>query len=314
MENGSTVTNFILVALPLSFVSEIICFYLLFFIYLITLAGNSLIIVIIWKSHNLHIPMYFFIANLSFLEIWYTTTVLPKLLAILSYGKREISFWGCLMQCYFYFVLGSVELLFLAVMSFDRYMAICYPLRYTNFMNPRFCLVLVLGSWVGGFGGTIMQTILIIKLPFCNGNHIDHFYCDVEPLLKLACTDISFIKSINLSLSSLIVLGSLVCIIVSYSYIITAIHRLASSERKWKCFSTCASHLILVFIVYGSSLFLCMRSVRVSSMNLSQLSTVLTGVVTPLLNPFIYTLRNKQVKDELKQLAYSMCIHKANSL
>ncbi|KAM4808013.1 olfactory receptor 6M1-like [Rhinophrynus dorsalis] len=286
----------------MTFSSQVTLFSFLLLIYIITLAGNLLIIFIIWRKHHLHIPMYFFLVNFSFLEICFTSSIMPKFLSILVSGNRVISFWGCITQCYFYFFLGSVELFLLAVMSFDRYIAICFPLRYISIMSPGLCLCLALAVWAGGFLSTIVQTVLISALIFCRCNVIDHFFCDVEPLLKLACSDTSLIKIVNMFFSSLIVFGSLQCIFVSYLLIILAIFKVSIVGGRWKTFSTCVSHLILVIIVYGSSAFLCMRSVTVSSMNFTKLSVVLTGIVTPLLNPFIYTLRNSQVLEALKEL------------
>ncbi|XP_063312570.1 olfactory receptor 6M1-like [Pelobates fuscus] len=301
MENGSNVLSFILFACHMTFAYRVTSTLLLLLTYLMTLSGNILIILLIWKSHHLHSPMYMFLTNISFLEIWFTSTVMPKLLSILAYENRAISTNGCLTQCYFYFCLGTAELFLLTVMSFDRYVAVCYPLKYVNVMRTEFCLKLSLGCWIGGFAFNIVQTILVADLPFCKSNIIDHFFCDVEPLLILACSDTSLIKIINLISSAVVVFGSLVCIVISYLHIISAIFKVSTVKSRWKSFSTCVSHLVLVFIVYGSSLFLCLRKTT-GSMDFSKLSAFLTGIVTPLLNPFVYTLRNNQVKEALKQL------------
>ncbi|OCU01532.1 hypothetical protein XELAEV_18007323mg [Xenopus laevis] len=227
--------------------------------------------------------MYNFLSNFSFLEICFTTSIIPKFLSMLVGGNRAISFSGCIIQCYFYFLLGSVELLLLAVLSFDRHIAICFPLHYAIIMSNRLCLNLSVGT------------------SFCKSNVIDHFFCDVDPLLKLACTDTSLIQYVNLSFSSVLVIGTLLYICMSYLHIILIIVKMSTVGVRWKTFSTCVSHLLLVFIVFGSSLFLSLR--EFSSMNLSKLSALLTGIVTPLLNPFIYTLRNSQMIEALKGLS-----------
>ncbi|XP_053331680.1 olfactory receptor 6M1-like [Spea bombifrons] len=294
--------NFNLTAFPLIYAHRVTSAFFFLLTYFISLSGNLLIILLILKSPFLQTPMYFFLINLSFLEMMFTTTLIPKLFAILAFENHTISLNGCLTQCYFYFFLGSVELLLLAVMSFDRYIAICYPLRYATIMSTGLCLKLAIGCWIGGFVLTIVQTILVCKIKFCQSNLIDHFFCDIEPLLKLACSDTKFIQFVNMLSSSVVVFGSITCIIISYSQIIIAIRSISTITNRWKSFSTCASHLILIFIVYGSSLFLCMRTVTTNFIDFSKLSALLTGIVTPLLNPFIYTLRNHQVKKALKQL------------
>ncbi|KAG9487279.1 hypothetical protein GDO78_007250 [Eleutherodactylus coqui] len=299
MGNKSCITNFILVAFPLTFAMRTIFFSLLLLIHVVTLLGNFLIILTIWKSTILHTAMYYFLVNLAFLEICFTSSIIPKLLSILAFENHAITFWGCLTQCYFYFLLGSVELLLLAAMSFDRYVAVCYPLRYGAVMTPQLCTHLTLSCWIVGFMDTLIPTLLVSNVWFCKSNRIDHFFCDVEHLLKLACSNTVLIQLINLCSSSLVVFGSLICIITSYAGIIVSLTKISKSERRWKSFSTCASHLLLVVIIYGSSLFLCMRGVKTSYFDISKLSAFMTGIVTPLLNPFIYTLKNAEVHNAI---------------
>ncbi|XP_075719148.1 olfactory receptor 6M1-like [Rhinoderma darwinii] len=248
--------------------------------------------------------MYYFLVNLSFLEICFTSSIIPKLLSILAFENHTIPYWGCLTQCYFYFFLGSVELLLLAAMSFDRYIAVCYPLHYGAVMTPRLCLRLTLGCWLAGFMDTLIPTLLVSKLWFCKSNIIDHFFCDVEHLLKLACSNTRLLQLINLCSSSLVVFGSLICIVISYACIIVAVTKMSRAGERWKSFSTCVSHLLLVIIIYGSSLFLCMRGTTTSYLDISKLSAFMTGIVTPLLNPFIYTLRNTQVHNAIHLLIF----------
>ncbi|XP_040275661.1 olfactory receptor 6M1-like [Bufo bufo] len=281
-------------------------FFFLLLVHIVTLLGNVLIILTIWKSNVLHTAMYYFLGNLAFLEICFTSSIIPKLLSILAFENHAITFWGCLAQCYFYFLLGSVELLLLAAMSFDRYIAVCYPLQYGAIMTPRLCIHLTLGCWIAGFTDTFIPTLLVSKVWFCKSNIIDHFFCDVEHILKLACSNTGFIQLINLCSSSLVVFGSLLCNITSYVCIIVSITKISKAGSRWKSFSTCVSHLLIVVIIYGSSLFLCMRGATASYLDISKLSAFMTGIVTPLLNPFIYTLKNAQVHNSIHVLIFRM--------
>ncbi|KAG8596400.1 hypothetical protein GDO81_001893, partial [Engystomops pustulosus] len=279
---------------------RIIIFFLLLVSYLITLVGNILIITTILRHQSLHTPMYFFLSNLSIVEICVTTTVTPKFLSIVGFGNREISYWGCYFQCYFYFVLASVDFLLLAVMAFDRYVAICQPLHYVTVMNHRLCIFFAVFSWLFGFLDTLPTTIITNNIPICGSNVIDHFFCDIDPILKLACGDTSLINLLNLIASSLTVLGSLVCIAVSYTLIIKAISNIKSGVQRWKTFSTCSSHLILVLIFYSGSVLMCLRYIKGSIFDFNKLAVVLNTIITPMLNPFIYTLRNSQVKQAIR--------------
>ncbi|XP_030042450.1 olfactory receptor 6M1-like [Microcaecilia unicolor] len=295
--NQTKVNNFILLGFSTVWQTHILLFLLLLILYSITLMGNIIIILLILKDHRLQTPMYFFLINLSFLEIAFTTVTVPNALQNLVTGNKIISFSMCIAQCYFYFFLGSTELLLLMVMSIDRYTAICYPLRYTTIMNHRFCLFLAIGSWVGGFLDTILQTILVSRLPFCGPNIIDHFFCDIGPLLKLACKKTELIQLIDLIMALTVVLSSLVLTTLSYIYITSTILRIRSSQGRWKAFNTCTSHITVVMIIYGSSLFSCFQPSSKSSVNLNKITAVLTTIITPLLNPFIYSLRNEKVKE-----------------
>ncbi|XP_035937640.2 olfactory receptor 6M1-like [Halichoerus grypus] len=308
MQNQTTVTEFTLTAFPVIQKLQISLFVVLLFTYTLTLTGNTVIISLIWADNRLQTPMYFFLSNLSFLDISYTTSVTPKLLACLLEDKKTISFAGCITQIYFFFFLGTVEFILLAVMSFDRYVAICNPLRYTVIMNSRVCLLLVLGCWVGAFFSVLCPTIVVSTLPYCY-REISHFFCDIAPLLQAACTDTHFIEMISFLLSSLVLLTSLVFTIVSYTYIISTILRIPSAQGRQKAFSTCASHITVVSIAYGSNIFMYVRPNQSHSLEFDKVTAVMTIVVTPLLNPFIYSLRNEKVKEVLRE-----AIHKIMSL
>ncbi|XP_059248571.1 olfactory receptor 6M1-like [Mustela nigripes] len=300
LRNQSSLTEFTLVSFPVIQELQILLFVILLLVYMLTITGNIVIISLVWTDNRLQTPMYFFLSNLSFLDILFTTTITPKLLTCLLEEKKTISFAGCITQIYFYFFLGTVEFILLAVMSFDRYVAICNPLRYTIIMNSRVCLQLVLGCWVGAFLSVLCPTIVVSRLPYCT-EEIGHFFCDIAPLLQVACIDTHFIEMINFLLSSLVLLTSLVLTIVSYTYIISTILHIPSAQGRQKAFSTCASHITVVSIAYGSNIFMYMRPSQSHSLEFDKVTAVLTTVVTPLLNPFIYSLRNEKVKEVLRE-------------
>ncbi|XP_075132138.1 olfactory receptor 6M1-like [Leptodactylus fuscus] len=285
-----------------SSVLQMTLFSILLNTYAITVIGNFLIVFIISTNKHLHTPMYFFLINLSILDVLLTTTITPKFLSLLANGSGTISYSGCMIQCYSYFLMGETEILILAVMSFDRFMAICNPLRYMTVLSPRLCLYLALGSWACAFVDTIAPTVLVIHISFCGSNRINHFFCDVDELLKLACTDTQYLNLLNFLLSALIVFGSLILIIVSYLNIIIAIIKIPSSGGRWKSFTTCSSHILVVFIFYVGTVFMSLRSIKNSRVDFNKLAVLLSTIITPLLNPFIYTLRNEQVKNAIRNL------------
>lgn len=268
--------------------------------YMTSLIGNTMIVLLVWGDYRLHSPMYFFVANLSFLEVAITSTVVPKMLANTFSLTKTISFVDCLTQSFFYFLLGSTEFFILAVMSFDRYVAICNPLRYTIIMNKQTCILLLLGSYVGAFLSILASSILTAPLPFCGPNVINHFFCDSAPMLKLVCADISLAELADFVSSAVLLLGSLLLTGVSYTCIVIAILKIPSVQGRQKAFSTCVSHITVVTLYYGSSIFIYVQPKKVTVMDANKFATVLNTIVTPVLNPFIYSLRNKKVKDSLK--------------
>ncbi|XP_062053601.1 olfactory receptor 6X1 [Lepus europaeus] len=311
MRNGTAITEFILLGFPGIQGLQIPLFTVIFLIYILTLAGNGLIITIVWAEPQLHIPMYFFLCNLAFLEIWYTTTVIPKLLETFVVTKTVICIFCCLVQAFFHFFLGTTEFLILAVMSLDRYLAICKPLHYPTVMTSKLCLQLALSSWVMGFAIVFCQTMLLIRLPFCGNNVINHFYCDVGPILKAACADTSTLELLGLLATILVIPGSLLLTVISYIYILSTILRIPSATGRQKAFSTCASHLTVVSLLYGAVLFMYLRPTAHASFKINKVVSVLNTVLTPLLNPFIYTIRNKEVKGALKKAMTGLKTHHA---
>ncbi|XP_073164886.1 olfactory receptor 6F1-like [Lepidochelys kempii] len=263
---------------------------------MLSLVGNFLIIVIILAEPLLHIPMYFFLGKLSFLEIWYTSITVSKLLANILSRSITITVNRCVTQYYFFFSLGATEYFFLAVMAYDCSLAICSPLHYTTIMNHRLCFYLSTRSWVGGFLSPLLPTVLISWLSFCGPQEINHFFCDSDPIFKLSCSDTYIQEAIGYTCSSVVILSSFLLTMSSYINIIANIVKLTSAKARKKTFSTCASHLTVVTIYYGTIIFTYVRPLSTYSFGLGKVVSVFYCVITTLLNPLIYTLRNKDVK------------------
>uniref|UniRef100_A0A8C3HHZ9 Olfactory receptor n=1 Tax=Chrysemys picta bellii TaxID=8478 RepID=A0A8C3HHZ9_CHRPI len=281
---------------------QMFLFFVLLLTYLVTLTGNALIILIVLcVDRRLHSPMYFFIANLSFLEIWFTSVTSPRLMLDFLSVSRTISFHGCMAQTFFYFALGITEFCLLVIMSFDRYVAICHPLQYTTIMNQRLCIQLVLGSWVGSFTVISLRMLLISKLRFCGPNVINHFFCDNSPLFQLSCTDTSGVKRVDSILISTLVLTSLCLTMLSYMSIFLSILQMPTATGRQKAFATCGSHLTSLAIGYGSCIVLYVRPSGSASSDVNKGVALLNNVLYPFLNPFIYSLRNKTVKLALRE-------------
>ncbi|KAM9095339.1 olfactory receptor 13C9-like [Sarcophilus harrisii] len=279
--------------------TEVLIFLLCLLMYIVIVLGNGIIIILTILDCHLHTPMYFFLSNLSFLDICFTSSFVPKMLTNFSSERKTISFYGCIIQMYISLAMGSTECVLLATMAFDRYMAICNPLRYPIIMNKRLCVQLVVTSWVVGFLNSTMETALIIGLPFCGKNVINHFVCEILALLKLACADISLNEIIMLIDSITLAFSPLLLIIISYIFILSAILRINSAEGRKKAFSTCSAHLTVVTVFYGTILFMYMKPKSKNSI-IDKFITLFYSVVTPMLNPIIYSLRNKEVNSAVK--------------
>ncbi|XP_067388384.1 olfactory receptor 6F1-like [Emydura macquarii macquarii] len=299
--NQSDVVEFILLGFPDSWYLQIALFLIFLVMYLLTLMGNITIISVVGTHRHLHTPMYFFLCNLSFLDIWFTTAFIPKTLAILMSQSKSISFHSCLLQMYFMFSLGCTEYLLLAVMAYDRYLAICHPLRYSSIMNSTLSLQLALGSWTSSFLTISVLAFLITGLSFCDRAVINHFFCDVDSWIELSCTDTRLVEMVYITICFIVVLGSCAVILVSYINIISTILRIPSRQGWQKAFSTCSAHFTLVIVWYGCSIFLYVKPSKEKSLEMNKMVTLLNGIVTPLLNPFIYTLRNKDIKEILRK-------------
>ncbi|XP_069083475.1 olfactory receptor 5A2-like [Pleurodeles waltl] len=301
--NQSTVTKFILLGLTSDPGLQVLLFLLFLAVYVFTLVGNSLIPVIVWGSPHLHTPMYFFITQLSFLDLAFSTSISPKMLVDLLTEKKTISFYGCITQIYFFSACASTEFFLLAVMAFDRYVAICNPLLYTLTMNKCLCVRLVIGSFISGFLHSLIHATLFYRLYFCGPDIINHFVCDIPVLLKLSCTDISINDLVRFVCSAIVVATSLVVIFVSYFYIVATILRIGRAGRR-RAASTCISHFTCTFLFYGSGFLMEMRPHSSSSEEQNKFIAVIPSLVVPALNPLIYSLRNNEVKKALKKLLY----------
>ncbi|XP_045882498.1 LOW QUALITY PROTEIN: olfactory receptor 6-like [Meles meles] len=303
--NDSTetlVTEFILLGFPELCYLRGLLSGLFLTIYLVTILENLVIVVTIRASQQLHTPMYFFLANLSMLETLYTSVTVPKLLAGLLARVRTISFSGCLTQLFLFLSLGSSECFLLATMACDRYLAICRPLRYPATMNWQRCLCLALRAWLGGFLASFVSTALISRLRFCGPPVLNHFFCDSSPLLQLSCSDTTTVEVLDFVAALAVLATSLLVTVVSCAHILVTVLRIPRWAGRRKAFSTCASHLGGVAPFYTTTIFMCARPHATSSFNINKLVSVIYSVVTPLLNPIIYCLRNRDIREALTKL------------
>uniref|UniRef100_A0A8C2W5E8 Olfactory receptor n=2 Tax=Chinchilla lanigera TaxID=34839 RepID=A0A8C2W5E8_CHILA len=299
--NSSTINGFILLGFPCSREGQLLLFVLFSVIYLLTLMGNASIICAVRWDQRLHTPMYILLANFSFLEIWYVTSTVPNMLANFLSDTKVISFSGCFLQFYFFFSLGSTECFFLAGMAFDRYLAICRPLHYPSIMTRHCCTNLVLGCWVLGFLWFLIPIIIISRMSFCGSRIIDHFLCDPGPLLALTCKKASVIELVFSALSPLPLVIPFVFIMGSYALVLTAVLKVPSAAGKRKAFNTCGSHLAVVSLFYGSVLVMYGSPTSEHEAGMQKIVTLFYSVLTPLLNPVIYSLRNKDMKRALQK-------------
>ena len=270
--------------------------------YLITLVGNGLIILAIHSDSRLHTPMYFFLSNLSFMDICFTTVIVPKMLVNLWTQSKAIPFAGCLAQMYAFHLFGTMDSFLLAVMAIDRFMAIVHPLHYLAIMSPRVCGLLVVGSWLTTNLQSTVHTSLMAQLTFCAASEIPHFFCDLMPLLKLSCSDTSLNELAIFTAGVAIIVLPLICILISYGCIGVAILKVPSTKGICKALSTCGSHLSVVSLYYGTIIGLYFFPSSNTSRDKSTIASVMYTVVTPLLNPFIYSLRNRDMKRALRKL------------
>ncbi|XP_018422073.1 PREDICTED: olfactory receptor 6F1-like [Nanorana parkeri] len=295
--NHTRVSDFFLVGFSMVKEAGLYLFVLIFIIYIISITANVFVIVIIANERRLHKPMYFFIGALSFLEIWYPSVTVPRLLWALFTEEQSISPIECFTQFFFHFSFGAIENFLLTVMALDRYAAICNPLHYSIIMSPNTCILLLLGSWLCGFLIVVIPCFEISQLSFCGCNIINHYYCDFAPLIKLSCSETSHVEKMVFVSSCFVILGCFLIIIMSYIWIIKTTLSFSVSFGRSKTFSTCASHLIVVVVFYTTTIFMFVRPRTGDFLHLNKIISVIPSIITPLLNPIIYTLRNKEVKE-----------------
>ncbi|XP_043824030.1 olfactory receptor 6C2-like [Dromiciops gliroides] len=295
MRNHTEITLFILRGLTDDPHLQVLLFIFLFLTYILSVTGNLTIITLTLVDPHLKTPMYFFLRNFSFLELSFTTVCIPKFLYNMSTGDYTVTYNECFTQLFFGILLGASEFFLLAVMSYDRYVAICKPLHYATIINNRVCNQLLLGCWLSGLTIIIPILSLGLELEFCDSNIIDHFVCDASPLLEITCSDTQFIDRMILGLAVLTLIFTLVLVVLSYAYIVKTILRFPSAEQRKKAFSTCSSHMIVVSMTYGTCIFIYVKPSAKEGVALNKVVSLLATSVAPVMNPFIYTLRNKQV-------------------
>ncbi|KFO38043.1 olfactory receptor 7A5 [Fukomys damarensis] len=300
--NNTRISEFLLLGFSDDLEQQSLIYGLFLSMYLITVLGNLLITLAIISDSHLHTPMYFFLCNLSFADICFTSTTVPKMLVNIQTQSKVITYTGCITQIYFFLLFAELDNFLLAVMAYDRFVAICDPLHYTVIMNPWLCGLLLLGSWTVSVLHALLQIFMALQLSFCTDLEIPHFFCELNQVVQIACSE-NFLNDLVVYFAPvLLATGSLTGILYSYSKILSAIHGMSSAQGRSKAFSTCASHLSVVSLFYGTGLGVYVGSARVHSSHSTAAASVMYTVVTPMLNPFIYCLRNKDTKRALKRL------------
>ncbi|XP_058409999.1 putative olfactory receptor 2B8 [Diceros bicornis minor] len=303
-KNGSSFTGFILLGFSDRPQLELVLFVVLLILYIFTLLGNTTIVALSHLDPHLHTPMYFFLSNLSFLDLCYTTSIVPQLLVNLRGAHKSLSFGGCVVQLYISLGLGCTECFLLGVMAFDRYAAVCRPLHYTVIMHPRLCALMASASWFIGFANSLLQTVLTFLLPLCGRNRLDHFFCEIPALLKLACVDTTMIESEMFFVSAIILLIPVALIMLSYGQIVTTILRIRSTAGQRKAFGTCGSHLSVVTLFFGTAIYAYLQPSNNYSQDQGKFISLFYTIITPMINPLIYTLRNKDVKGAMRKVLW----------
>lgn len=300
-ENQTWVNEFILLGLSSYWETQVTLFVLFLAMYLVTVLGNSLTILLIRLDNRLHTPMYFFLSVLSFVDICYTSSTVPQMLVHFLSAWKTIPFYSCVFQLSMSLAMGSTEFFLLGAMAYDRYVAVCHPLHYTVIMHEGLCLGLAAGCLIAGFTNSLMQTIIIFQLPLCR-NVINHFACEMLAVLRLTCVDISFNKVMVAISGFLVIMVPCFLVLFSYGHIVVAILNIRSAQGRHKVFGTCASHLTVVCMCFGTAIFTYMRPTAGASAEEEKMVALFYAVVTPMLNPLIYSLKNKEVMSALRKV------------
>ncbi|XP_032159470.1 olfactory receptor-like protein OLF4 [Mustela erminea] len=297
--NLTAVSEFLLLGFSERPEQQPLIFGLFLSMYMITVFGNLIIILAVSSDSHLHTPMYFFLAKLSFVDICFTTTTVPKMLMNIQTQRKLITYKSCLSQIYFFILFAGLDVLLLTVMAYDRFVAICHPLHYTVIMNPRRCGLLILGSWIISVLHSLLESLMVLRMSFCTVLEIPHFFCELNQMIQLACSD-TFLNNMVMYFAAMFLAGGpFIGILYSYSKIVSSICGISSVQGKYKAFSTCVSHLSVVSLFYCTSLGVYLSSAATQSSHSSAVASVMYTVVTPMLNPFIYSLRNKDIKEAL---------------
>ncbi|NP_001377420.1 PREDICTED: olfactory receptor 8B3-like [Bison bison bison] len=299
--NGSFVTAFILVGLTDQLDLQVPLFFLFLLMYMVTVIGNLSLIILIGIHSHLHTPMYFFLLNLSFTDLCYSSVFTPKMLIDFLSKENIISYMGCMTQFYFFCFFVVSECYVLTSMSYDRYVAICKPLLYNTAMSPKVCFSLMLGSYLMAFSGAMAHTGCMLRLTFCDANTINHYFCDIHPLLQLSCTSTYVTELVVFIMACINIIVPSLTIFVSYGLILSSILHIKSTEGRSRAFSTCSSHIIAVSLFFGSGAFVYLKSSSTGSLDEGKISSVFYTNVVPMMNPLIYSLRNKDVKSALRK-------------
>ncbi|XP_071068890.1 olfactory receptor 7A17-like [Dasypus novemcinctus] len=299
--NQTQISEFLLLGFSGDPEVQPLLFWLFLSMYLVTIFGNLLIILVFITDSHLHTPMYFFLSNLSLCDICLSSTTVPKMLVNIQAQSRVISYTGCISQMYFFILFVGLDDFLLAVMAYDRFVAICHPLHYTVIMNPQICVLMVLGSWVMSAMQSCLQGSMVLQLNFCTHVEIPHFFCELRQMVQLACSDTFYNYLEMYLLGGVLAGGPLVWILFSYSKIVYSIRRISTAQGKFKAFSTCASHLSVVSLFYCASMGVYLSSPASHNTHSGASASVMYTVVTPMLNPFIYSLRNKDIKGALNK-------------
>ncbi|XP_037695993.1 olfactory receptor 1S1-like [Choloepus didactylus] len=302
--NQTTVSEFLLLGLSDQAEQQTLLFVLFLCMYLITMVGNGLIILAVSLDSYLHTPMYLFLANLSFADISSISTSVPKMLTNIQTKSQSISYESCITQMYFFIMFVVTDNFLLGVMAYDRFVAICHPLNYTTMMQPRLCILLTVIPWVLSNLVALTHTLLLVELLFCDNNTLPHFFCDLALLLKLSCSDTKINELVLFILGLSVIIFPFVLIFFSYTFIIWAVLRISSTEGKWKAFSTCGSHLTVILLFYGTTVGVYFLPSSTHTDDRDKIGAVLFTVIIPMVNPFIYSLRNKDMKGALRKLIH----------
>ncbi|XP_073493738.1 olfactory receptor 5AS1-like [Phyllobates terribilis] len=297
--NQTSPERFILLGLSSVLYLKVICFITFLLMYITTLSGNTFLIIVVRINSKLQMPMYFFLTNLSIIDICFSSNIVPIILINTLSDDRSISLLGCALQMYFHMALGGTECVLLAIMAYDRFVAICRPLHYQTIINKRVCACLASISWAAGFTNSLIHTLLTFKLPFCKF-HVNHFFCEMPPFFPLSCKDTHTNEIVMQVAGQIIIMCAFFLTVISYVHIIFTIIKIRSSQGRQKAFSTCASHLTVVSVYYGTIMFMYLKPRSTYSPEIGKIMSILYTAVTPMLNPIIYSMRNKDVKDTIK--------------